>query len=276
MPENFHQRREVLNYICMAIINSTGVGAGKKSAGVFTYRRVRGRTIASARVQSNKSNTQGQQTQRAVFAFFNRVAKSLNTCLGESFNQTKYGSRRNAFIQANKRAQLWISEQVKEGLIQLNNEKSEYAPLAIILDAMNATGVAKMTAPVFVSRGALLAKSTVMVNTSLISVDVEIQLSRDFKLGDTVFILYCQHRTDSDGQSAEYIYLFRYDVTQADIEAIIVPNMFTVTSAMLPELYTCRAVPSGYTRKSEAAAAFVKNSVDGTTATTKLVTLTVQ
>ncbi|OAV67799.1 hypothetical protein Barb6_02252 [Bacteroidales bacterium Barb6] len=276
MPENLHQRREVLNYICMAIINSTGVGAGKKSAGVFTYRRVRGRTIASARVQSNKSNTQGQQTQRAVFAFFNRVAKSLNTCIGESFNQTKYGSRRNAFIQANKRAQLWLSDQVREGLIQLDNEKSEYAPLAIILDAVNATGAAKMTAPVFVSHGALLAKSTVLVVTSLLSIDVNIQLSRDFKPGDTVFILYCQHRTDSDGQSAEYTQLFRYDLTQADIAAITLPNMFTVTSDMIPNLYSCRTVPLGYTRKSEAAAAFVKNSGDGTTATTKLVTLTVQ
>lgn len=85
----------------MAIINSVAVGNGQKSAGQFTYRRTRGRTIASQRVFSNKSNTAAQSNQRMIFKVMSKAASSLAFAIDKAFDKTKYGSSRNNFMKAN-------------------------------------------------------------------------------------------------------------------------------------------------------------------------------
>lgn len=86
----------------MAIISSTAIGNGKKSAGVLTYRRQRGRTIASQRILSNNSRTEKQVTQRSAFALASKAIAISAPIVDATFEKSKYGSARNNFFKMNK------------------------------------------------------------------------------------------------------------------------------------------------------------------------------
>lgn len=79
----------------MAIINSVGVGNGSKSVGEFTYRNVRGRTVASKRVLKNSSNSAAQGNQRSLFAALSKFLTAYDCYVFNAFTKTRYGSRRN-------------------------------------------------------------------------------------------------------------------------------------------------------------------------------------
>lgn len=79
----------------MALINSVGVGNGSKSVGEFTYRSVRGRTIASKRVLKNSSNSAAQGNQRSLFAALSKFLTAYDCYVFNAFAKTRYGSRRN-------------------------------------------------------------------------------------------------------------------------------------------------------------------------------------
>lgn len=79
----------------MALINSVGVGTGSKSVGEFTYRSVRGRTIASKRVLKNSSNSAAQGNQRSLFAALSKFLTGYDCYVFNAFAKTRYGSRRN-------------------------------------------------------------------------------------------------------------------------------------------------------------------------------------
>lgn len=85
----------------MAIISSTAIGSGQKSAGVLTYRRTRGRTIASQRVVTNKSNTTAQALQRKMFRHVSHIMSVLAFIINRSAEKSKYGSSRNNFFKNN-------------------------------------------------------------------------------------------------------------------------------------------------------------------------------
>lgn len=86
----------------MAIINSTAIGKGTKTAGQLTYRNVRGRVIASQRITSNKSNTPAQATQRASFKEISQALSKIGFLVNRTFEKSKYGSSRNNFYKINK------------------------------------------------------------------------------------------------------------------------------------------------------------------------------
>lgn len=88
----------------MAIISSTAIGNGQKSAGVLTYRRTRGRTIASQRVVTNKSNTPRQQTQREQFRATSHILSVLAFLINATCEKSRYGSSRNNFFKMNTTA----------------------------------------------------------------------------------------------------------------------------------------------------------------------------
>lgn len=88
----------------MAIISSTAIGNGKKSAGVLTYRRQRGRTIASQRILTNNSKTEKQVAQRTAFALASKAIAIAAPLVDVSFAKSKYGSARNNFFKMNKAA----------------------------------------------------------------------------------------------------------------------------------------------------------------------------
>ena len=88
----------------MAIISSTAIGNGKKSAGVLTYRRQRGRTIASQRILTNSSKTDKQVAQRTAFALASKAIAMAAPLVDATFAKSKYGSARNNFFKLNKAA----------------------------------------------------------------------------------------------------------------------------------------------------------------------------
>ena len=91
----------------MAIINAIGVGRANKSIGQFTYRTVRGRTVAS---QKRKKGDQGAITRglkgnlrKPIFGMINLYMAEHASDIQVSFNRSKYGSQRNYFFTANYR-----------------------------------------------------------------------------------------------------------------------------------------------------------------------------
>lgn len=91
----------LISYI-MAIINSLAIGKSFKSAGNLTYKTVRGRTIASQRIVTNKSNTIAQGFQRSQFGITARCMQLFLPYINNFYEKTKYGSSRNQFVRQNK------------------------------------------------------------------------------------------------------------------------------------------------------------------------------
>lgn len=106
----------------MAIINSLGIGKSVKSAGNLTYKTIRGRTIASQRIISNKSNTMKQSIQRTHFRLASQAAQLLQLFIDNCYEKSKYGSARNNFMRINKSyiADGVVSE-VREGAIPITD-----------------------------------------------------------------------------------------------------------------------------------------------------------
>lgn len=104
----------------MAIVNSLAIGKSVKSAGNLTYKTVRGRTIASQRITTNKSNTIAQAAQRGHFSACSQamtlIAQYINVC----YEKSRYGSSRNAFFRENPNFNLaGLVGEIKEGVATL-------------------------------------------------------------------------------------------------------------------------------------------------------------
>lgn len=105
----------------MAIINSLAIGKSVKSAGNLTYKSVRGRTIASQRITSNKSNTPSQQNQRYHFSKVSQSITLLQRYIDVCYEPSKYGSSRNSFFSRNKNFTLGgLIGEVLEGIEPLS------------------------------------------------------------------------------------------------------------------------------------------------------------
>lgn len=88
----------------MAIVNSLGIGRGRKSAGNLTYRTVRGRCIASQR-REKMGNPSGIITlAQATFSIISTFIRAHASDIDVSFNKSTYGSARNNFYRKNKSA----------------------------------------------------------------------------------------------------------------------------------------------------------------------------
>ena len=106
----------------MAIVRSLAIGKSVKSAGNLTYKTVRGRTIASQRIISNKSNTPKQEDQRSHFTKVSQSMALLQRYINVCYEPSKYGSSRNAFFSRNKRFSLGgLVGEVLEGLVTLSD-----------------------------------------------------------------------------------------------------------------------------------------------------------
>ena len=87
----------------MAIINSVAVGRGRKSVGEFTYRLVRGRTVAARRVLTNSSKSVRQVSQRGAFKVVSQFISVFAPIIDAAYVKSRYGSARNAFMKENFR-----------------------------------------------------------------------------------------------------------------------------------------------------------------------------
>lgn len=118
----------------MAIISSTAIGNGQKSAGVLTYRRTRGRTIASQRVLTNKSNTAAQANQREAFRYVSHILSVLAFLINQSTEKSKYGSARNNFFRTNSTA---FYEPGNEVLQVIAGKTTPYEMIKEIVKSLN-------------------------------------------------------------------------------------------------------------------------------------------
>ena len=80
----------------------------RRSAGNATWRRVRGRVIMTQKRQSGKNTIQTRAAgglirtyREAMFFIMSAYADGMQNSINESFNPTRYGSRRNAFFKLN-------------------------------------------------------------------------------------------------------------------------------------------------------------------------------
>lgn len=106
----------------MAIVNSLAIGKSVKSAGNLTYKTVRGRTIASQRITSNKSNTAAQEARRYSFGNSSKAIKLLQQYVDACYEKSKYGSSRNAFFKSNPKFTLdGLVGEIIEGVVNLSD-----------------------------------------------------------------------------------------------------------------------------------------------------------
>lgn len=107
--------------IIMAIINSLAIGKSFKSAGNLTYKTIRGRTIASQRITTNKSNTLAQGLQRSRFGVTAQCMQLFLPYVNGFFEKTKYGSSRNQYVKLNTYIDLGgLFDGVKDGSVPLS------------------------------------------------------------------------------------------------------------------------------------------------------------
>ena len=92
----------------MAIDNGNLMSGIRGSSGNTTWRRVGGRTIQCQKRQSGKKTIQTRAVgglvrtyREALFFCMSAFADGMQNSINESFNPTKYGSRRNAFFKLN-------------------------------------------------------------------------------------------------------------------------------------------------------------------------------
>lgn len=88
----------------MAIASTLAIGKGRKSAGDFTYRYVRGRLITSSKIKYNNSNTALQAAQRVSFRDVSKLMSKVAFLINRTYDKSKYGSSRNHFYTINKAA----------------------------------------------------------------------------------------------------------------------------------------------------------------------------
>lgn len=88
----------------MAIINSLGIGRGKKSAGNLTYRTVRGRCIASQKQEKRGPVKGAYSIAQATFSLVSTFMRAHAADIDVSFDKTTFGSARNNFYKTNKSA----------------------------------------------------------------------------------------------------------------------------------------------------------------------------
>lgn len=112
----------------MAIVNSLGIGRGKKSAGNLTYRTVRGRCIASQRREKMGAQSGAPSIAQAKFSLISTFMRAHASDIDVSFSKSTYGSQRNNFYRKNK-AGLEAALQALASTYSTTNQKPSVAEI---------------------------------------------------------------------------------------------------------------------------------------------------
>lgn len=112
----------------MAIVNSLGIGRGKKSAGNLTYRTVRGRCIASQRREKMGAQNGAPSIAQAKFSLISTFMRAHASDIDVSFSKSTYGSQRNNFYRKNKSG-LEAALQALASTYSSTNEKPSVAEI---------------------------------------------------------------------------------------------------------------------------------------------------
>lgn len=112
----------------MAIVNSLGIGRGKKSAGNLTYRTVRGRCIASQRREKMGAQSGSPSIAQAKFSLISTFMRAHAQDIDVSFSKSTYGSARNNFYKKNKDG-LEVALQALASTYSTTNQKPSVAEI---------------------------------------------------------------------------------------------------------------------------------------------------
>lgn len=94
----------------MAITNSLAIGDGKNSIGPITFKFVNGKTIASKKITSNKSNTPAQDKQRKGFMLINFLKRDVSDIILVGFCKSGSLTAANYFLTVNKPYSRYLRE----------------------------------------------------------------------------------------------------------------------------------------------------------------------
>lgn len=236
----------------MAEIESTAIGAGRKSLGNITYRYVRGRTIASRRVTKNNSKTPKQMRQRHAFAYTGLLGKSLKPIVDIGFSKNQHGTRYANFIYHNKE----VMEYVRANP-DLDINFPAISNLCIMLNDNEFTG--KVTA----SNGGL--NLTTIYDWGLNgSIDAMLYLSRDFVIGDQITLAICCSYM-LVGSYFETVRIITKELNSEDIRLMKVKNQYHVIESTFPNLDPFDNLPPGYSNAELAVLIIVTGEKDRST-----------
>lgn len=233
----------------MGIYKTSSIGVRRKSVGEVTYKSVRGRVIASAKITENTSKTSAQTEQRSAFGIMGKMGKLLADWIDQTFDKTKYGSQRNHFVKVNAPVMSWLKE---------NKKLSTANYLSQISAALDA-GVA-----LFAGYGANFAESEFTQNNAELSVDIT--FSKKFVLGDVVKILvaqgYSKKGAVNNGMSLISHFsghdVYEYSITEAEVGS----NTLSLDKAKVPGLAEACKPLASYTQSAIIASAAVLSGKD--------------
>lgn len=216
-------------------MNSVGVGAGRKSAGEFTYRRTRGRTIGARRILTNSSNTVAQNTQRELFGVFGKVARLFAPFLNLSFDKTKYGSARNNFLKQNVPAFVPYAKQ-NEGVGTISEGDSIVEYFLGMLQEANT--------PVVMGSGSNLVNASYSMESKAATINVV--TTEAVAAGDKIVIMFAgSYAMAGVSQIFDTIRVIQVPVTAELIEALNDTRVFELDSSNVPELADPYSLPVG-------------------------------
>lgn len=233
----------------MAVYRNSSIGVGRKSLGENTYKTVRGRVIVSSRILTNTSKTVTQGEQRSAFGIMGKMGKLLATWINLTFDQTKYGSKRNHFVKVNTPVMAWLKA----------NKKLSVANYLSQIAAAISEGV-----PVFAGYGANLADVECKQNNAELS--VSLTFSKRFVEGDIVKIIVAQSYTKKlpgdNGLSmiSHFCSTDTYDYVIGADE--IGTNIVSIDKDKVPALATACKPLASYTQSAIIASAAVISGKD--------------
>ena len=221
----------------MGIYKTSSIGVRRKSVGEVTYKSVRGRVIASAKITENASKTSAQTEQRSAFGIMGKMGKLLADWINQTFDKTKYGSQRNHFVKINSPVMAWLKE----------NKKLSTAHYLDQVSAAVSAGI-----PVFAGYGANLVQSEFTQADAALS--VSLTFSKKFVVGDIVRVLVAQSYTKktpgNDGLSLIANFsgcdVFDYTITEAETGS----NILSLDKDKVPGLATACKPLTSYTQSA--------------------------
>jgi hypothetical protein len=213
----------------MAVVHSNAVGKATKSAGVNTYRTVRGRCIMSQRIYTNKSNTHAQRAQRGGFGVVSSCIKTIADWVNMSFSLTKYGSSRNNFLKTNK-VLIDVSKNFNNN--QFGGITNLEALSTLLIECQNAGQT------VLAGAGSIAVNWNGVVYTDNNYVDIS--TSRRYVEGDTVNIMVASviDMPSMLGMRVDLVNLISYTLTADDVIALKNPFTFRVDNTVIPNFGT--------------------------------------
>lgn len=227
----------------MAIINSTAIGASRKTAGELSYRRVRGRTIGSRRITENKSNTQFQKDQRQLFGLFGKVARLFSSFLDLSFDKTKYGSARNNFMKQN------IPSFVEYSRVEpVGNPGEGDSIIEYFIGIAASAG-----SPVLMGNGSNMVNASYSLEEK--AATINIVTTEPVAVGDKIVMMFaCSYAMAGVSQMFDSVRTYEVEVTNELYSSLDNKQVFELDSSNVPVLADPYVLPVGATLDLDVAA----------------------